>query len=78
MFKGTKGNVLVTVPRFIAAHDISDISALAQATEAIAIDVRQALYEAMKEGEDKEKDGMGTITASLQQTFYRASGHSRR
>ncbi len=67
VFKGTKGNVLVTVSRFIAAHG-PDISALAQATEAIAIDVRQALYEAMKEGEDKEKDGMGTITASLQQT----------
>lgn len=63
VFKGTKGNVLVTVSRFIAAHG-PDISALSQATEAIAIDVRQALYEAMKEGEDKEKDGMGTVKAA--------------
>ena len=63
VFKGTKGNVLVTVSRFIAAHG-PDISALSQATEAIAIDVRQALYEAMKEGENKKKDGMGTVKSA--------------
>ncbi|OZG58380.1 orotidine 5'-phosphate decarboxylase [Bifidobacterium tissieri] len=53
VFKGTKGNVLVTVSRSISSKgpEIADLSA---ATEAIAIDVRQALYEAMEEG-DKEK-----------------------
>ncbi|TPF94246.1 orotidine 5'-phosphate decarboxylase [Bifidobacterium sp. UTBIF-68] len=63
VFKGTRGNVLVTVSRFIASHG-PDISALKQATESIALDVRQALYEAMNEGDNKEKDGMGTNTAN--------------
>ena len=48
VFKGTKGNVLVTVSRFIAAHG-PDIAMLSQATESIALDVRQALLEATEE-----------------------------
>lgn len=48
VFKGTRGNVLVTVSRFIAAHGPS-ISELSRATESIALDVRQALLEAMDE-----------------------------
>ncbi len=48
VFKGTKGNVLVTVSRYIAAHG-PDISALASAAESIALDVRQALLEVMDE-----------------------------
>lgn len=50
VFKGTRGNVLVTVSRFIAANG-PDIIALAKATELIASDVKQALLEATKEGE---------------------------
>ncbi|KFJ06571.1 orotidine-5'-phosphate decarboxylase [Bifidobacterium tsurumiense] len=53
VFKGTKGNVLVTVSRYIASHG-PDISQLSQATEAVALDVREALYAAMDE---REKDG---------------------
>lgn len=55
VFKGTKGNVLVTVSRFIAAHG-PDIASLSQATEAIALDVRQALMEATQEGIDETED----------------------
>ena len=55
VFKGTKGNVLVTVSRFIAAHG-PDIASLSQATEAIALDVRQALMEATQEGTDETED----------------------
>ena len=55
VFKGTKGNVLVTVSRFIAAHG-PDIASLSQATEAIALDVRQALMEATQEGADETED----------------------
>lgn len=55
VFKGTKGNVLVTVSRFIAAHG-PDIASLSQATEAIALDVRQALMEATQEGTDGTED----------------------
>lgn len=50
VFKGTKGNVLVTVSRFIAAHG-PDISSLCQATESIAWDVQQALMEATEAAE---------------------------
>ncbi|PLS28993.1 orotidine 5'-phosphate decarboxylase [Bifidobacterium parmae] len=50
VFKGTKGNVLVTVSRFIASHG-PDIAALSEATEAISLDVRQALMEATRVGE---------------------------
>ena len=56
VFKGTKGNVLVTVSRFIASHG-PDITALSQATEAIALDVRQALIEATKEGAAEADNG---------------------
>ena len=49
VFRGTRGNVLVTVSRFIASHG-PDIAALSQATESIALDVRQALMEATVEG----------------------------
>lgn len=55
VFKGTKGNVLVTVSRFIAAYG-PDIASLSQATEAIALDVRQALMEATQEGTDETED----------------------
>ena len=55
VFKGTKGNVLVTVSRFIAAHG-QDIASLSQATEAIALDVRQALMEATQEGTAETED----------------------
>jgi orotidine-5'-phosphate decarboxylase len=48
VFHGTKGNVLVTVSRFIASHG-PDISELSQATESIALDIRQALLEATEE-----------------------------
>ena len=48
MFRGTRGNVLVTVSRFIASHG-PDIASLSQATESIALDVRQALMEATAE-----------------------------
>lgn len=44
VFRGTNGNVLVTVSRAIAKHG-PDISALVQATEAVALDVRKALME---------------------------------
>ncbi|KFI56461.1 orotidine 5'-phosphate decarboxylase [Bifidobacterium callitrichos DSM 23973] len=54
VFKGTKGNVLVTVSRFIASHG-PDISALSEATEAIALDVRQALLEATRIGDRHEE-----------------------
>ncbi|KAB8295650.1 orotidine 5'-phosphate decarboxylase [Bifidobacterium avesanii] len=64
VFKGTKGNVLVTVSRFIAAHG-PDISMLAQATESIALDVRQALLEATEEvDEDAESETAQTATAA--------------
>ncbi|PST49100.1 orotidine 5'-phosphate decarboxylase [Bifidobacterium callitrichos] len=53
VFKGTKGNVLVAVSRFIASHG-PDISALGEATEAIALDVRQALLEATKIGDEEQ------------------------
>ena len=55
VFKGTKGNVLVTVSRFIAAHG-PGIASLSQATEAIALDVRQALMEATQEGTAETED----------------------
>lgn len=55
VFKGTKGNVLVTVSRFIAAYG-PDIASLSQATEAIALDVRQALMETTQEGADETED----------------------
>ena len=48
LFKGTHGNVLVTVSRSIASHG-PDISALSEATEAIALDVRQAIMQAEEE-----------------------------
>lgn len=51
LFKGTKGNVLVTVSRFIAAHGPS-IAALTEATESVALDIRQALLEASTEGDE--------------------------
>lgn len=48
LFKGTHGNVLVTVSRSIATKG-PDIADLAAATEAIAFDVRQAMMEAEDE-----------------------------
>lgn len=51
VFKGTKGNVLVTVSRFIAAHG-PDIAALSAATESVALDIRQALIEVQNEIDD--------------------------
>lgn len=51
VFKGTKGNVLVTVSRFIAAHGPS-IAALTEATESVALDIRQTLLEASTEGDE--------------------------
>ena len=55
VFKGTKGNVLVTVSRFIAAHG-PDIAALSAATESVARDIRQALIEAQNEVDDEVLD----------------------
>ena len=55
VFKGTKGNVLVTVSRFIATHG-PDISSLAAATESVALDIRQALIEAQNEVDDEILD----------------------
>lgn len=53
VFRGTRGNVLVTVSRFIASHG-PDIAALSQATESIALDVRQALMEATVGGAENQ------------------------
>ena len=53
VFKGARGNVLVTVSRFIASHG-PDIAVLSQATESIALDVREALMEAAAEGTDNQ------------------------
>ena len=53
VFRGTRGNVLVTVSRFLASHG-PDIAALSQATESIALDVRQALMEATVEGSENQ------------------------
>lgn len=53
VFRGTRGNVLVTVSRFIASHG-PDIATLSQATESIALDVRQALMEATAEGAENQ------------------------
>ena len=55
VFEGTRGNVLVTVSRAIASKG-PDIAALTQATEAIALDVRQALMEAMEDDPDDMDD----------------------
>ena len=55
VFKGTKGNVLVTVSRFISSHG-PDIGALAQATETISLDVRQALMEATEAADRQEAE----------------------
>jgi orotidine-5'-phosphate decarboxylase len=51
VFRGTKGNVLVTVSRSIASHG-PDISELEKATENISLDVRQALMETTMESGD--------------------------
>ncbi len=53
MFRGTRSNVLVTVSRLIASHG-PDIASLSQATESIALDVRQALMEATAEGDENQ------------------------
>ncbi|KFJ04972.1 orotidine-5'-phosphate decarboxylase [Bifidobacterium subtile] len=55
VFKGTKGNVLMTVSRFIASHS-ADISQLSQATESISLDIRQALLEATEERQDDDHE----------------------
>ncbi|PLS30834.1 orotidine 5'-phosphate decarboxylase [Bifidobacterium margollesii] len=52
VFKGTKGNVLVTVSRSISTKG-PEIADLATATEQIALDVREALTNAMDE-DDRE------------------------
>lgn len=53
LFKGTRGNVLVTVSRSIAAHG-PDISALSEATEAIALDIKQAIMRAEEESTQEQ------------------------
>ena len=50
---GRGGNVVVTVSGFIASLG-PDIAALSQATESIALDVRQALMEATVEGSENQ------------------------
>lgn len=50
VFRGTHGNVLVTVSRAIAEHG-PDIQSLSQATESIALDVRSALMAQSMEDE---------------------------
>ncbi|EFA23309.1 orotidine-5'-phosphate decarboxylase [Bifidobacterium gallicum] len=50
VFRGTQGNVLVTVSREIAKRG-PDIGELTHATEVVALDVRSALMEAMNEDE---------------------------
>lgn len=62
VFKGTKGNVLVTVSRFIASHG-PDIQALSEATDAISIDVRQALLEATDTKRQEDRTTMMTNNA---------------
>lgn len=59
MFKGTHGNVLVTVSRSIATKGPA-IADLAAATESIALDVRQAIMEAEDE---TDEDGRSEVTA---------------
>ena len=56
VFKGTKGNVLVTVSRSIATHG-PDIAKLTEATASVAGDIRQALTEAQNESADDAADG---------------------
>ena len=56
VFKGTKGNVLVTVSRSIATHG-PDIAKLTEATASVARDIRQALTEAQNENADDAADG---------------------
>ena len=56
VFKGTKGNVLVTVSRSIATHG-PDIAKLTEATASVARDIRQALTEAQNESADDAADG---------------------
>lgn len=51
VFRGTRGNVLVTVSREIAKQG-PDISSLIQATESIALDVRSALAAQSMDGEE--------------------------
>lgn len=63
VFKGTKGNVLVTVSRFIASHG-PDIKALSEATDAISIDVRQALLEATEAKRQEDETAAAAATAS--------------
>ncbi|MFT8704261.1 orotidine-5'-phosphate decarboxylase [Bifidobacterium aquikefiricola] len=82
VFAGTRGNVLVTVSRSIATQG-PQIDKLAQATESIALDVRQALSEATKETASKNSAGDGRkrdITARKIQTNVHApssaSSHS--
>ena len=59
LFKGTHGNVLVTVSRSIATKGPA-IADLAVATESIALDVRQAIMEAEDE---TDEDGRAEVTA---------------
>ena len=67
VFEGTRGNVLVTVSRAIAVHG-PDIADLAETTEAVAADVRNALTEAMDGdvtfGEDDGIQAPGDATPS--------------
>lgn len=51
VFSGTSGNVLVTVSRAIATHG-PDIADLTEATEAVLLDIRQALLEATAQPEN--------------------------
>jgi len=78
VFRGTSGNVLVTVSRFIAAHG-PDIAMLSQATESIALDVRQALLEATEEHhaeDDEESSAFGRATeTSTPLTFVPVDGN---
>ena len=52
-WQGAEAKDLKTVFRFIASHG-PDIAALSQATESIALDVRQALMEATVEGSENQ------------------------
>lgn len=61
VFEGTSGNVLVTVSRAIASKG-PEISALAQATEVVALDVRQALMEAADLQDRAEAESRETVT----------------
>lgn len=68
VFRGTHGNVLVTVSRSISSHG-PDIAALSDATDQIAHEVREALQEAMNARGSED-------LPEYNRSAYSASAHS--